>query len=259
MHCFACGERLEEGSAFCPRCGSSALPGRPPFRRCPRCGYRGEGVGYFRRPGHVGLLVLFGILTYGIGSLIHWLVRRHDAICPSCGLRWSRGGDERLGIAGDTESLGIEAGALPPGGGARRVLGAAALLAALVLVTLVAVGGRTELIAVAGATAVAGGGSIWWGIRALRERRRALLTACEQRVLHLAAARGGVLTATEVAAGLNLTLPAAERILISMDDGFRVRSEITEEGLLLYQFPELVPREERSAGHGRGPGDAGYG
>ena len=29
---------------------------------------------------------------------------------------------------------------------------------------------------------------------------------------------------------------AAERVVIGMEDGFRVRSEVTEEGLLLYEF-----------------------
>jgi hypothetical protein len=61
-------------------------------------------------------------------------------------------------------------------------------------------------------------------------------------VLQLATRRGGTLTVTEVAAELDLSLSAAERILTEMDDGFRVLSEVSDEGLLLYQFPEVKLR-----------------
>ena len=81
-----------------------------------------------------------------------------------------------------------------------------------------------------------------WGSQALRERRQALRGALERRVLQLATQRGGTLTVTDVAASLDLSLGAAERILIGMDDGFRVRSEISEEGLLIFEFPEARHR-----------------
>ena len=55
-------------------------------------------------------------------------------------------------------------------------------------------------------------------------------------------------TVTEVAADMNISLPAAENILTSMDDGFRVRSEISKEGVLYYEFPELVHRRELKPG-----------
>jgi hypothetical protein len=52
---------------------------------------------------------------------------------------------------------------------------------------------------------------------------------------------------TEVASDLNLALPAAEKILESMDDGFRVRSDISRDGVLFYEFPEIVHRAELGA------------
>ncbi|MXX35855.1 MAG: hypothetical protein F4Z50_14000 [Gemmatimonadetes bacterium] len=55
----------------------------------------------------------------------------------------------------------------------------------------------------------------------------------------LATERGGVLTVTEVAAELDLSLDAAEKLMVGMDDGFRVRSDITEDGVIYYEFPEL--------------------
>ena len=59
----------------------------------------------------------------------------------------------------------------------------------------------------------------------------------QRKVLRLAGMRGGTLTVTEVAADMNISLPAAEKILEGMDDGFRVRSEISKEGVLYYEFP----------------------
>ena len=67
-------------------------------------------------------------------------------------------------------------------------------------------------------------------------------------MLRLAARRGGSLTVTEVASELSLSLPAAEKVLIELDDGFRVRSEITEDGILLYEFPEVRHRPELPPG-----------
>ena len=70
----------------------------------------------------------------------------------------------------------------------------------------------------------------------------------QQQVLRLATHRGGTLTVTEVASDMNLSLPAAEKVLVSMDDGFRVRSEISKDGVLYYEFPEVLHRGELGPG-----------
>jgi hypothetical protein len=70
----------------------------------------------------------------------------------------------------------------------------------------------------------------------------------QRQILRLASARGGTLTVTEVAADLNISLPAAEKILTSMDDGFRVRSDISDEGVIYYGFPGLRHRKELNTG-----------
>ena len=64
---------------------------------------------------------------------------------------------------------------------------------------------------------------------------------------------------TEVAADLNLALPDAEKILISLDDGFRVRSEISNDGVLFYEFPEILHRDQLDAVSGRSPEELGSG
>jgi len=122
------------------------------------------------------------------------------------------------------------------------VLGVVAILTAALLISLGIVELNMVLPAVGGAVGLAGAASFWWGWRALQGRRQALMTGLQRRILLLASEKGGTLTVTEAAAALDLSLEAAERVLISMDDGFRVRSEITPEGLLLYEFPEIQHR-----------------
>ena len=77
------------------------------------------------------------------------------------------------------------------------------------------------------------------------------MTRLQGRVLLLATEKSGTLTVTEVAASLDLSLSAAEGVLDAMDDGLRVRSDITDQGIIVYEFPELRhhPRlESGSAG-----------
>ncbi len=95
----------------------------------------------------------------------------------------------------------------------------------------------------------AGALTFYWGWQGLQERRKAIMQGLQRKILKLASVKGGVLTVTEVAADLNLAIPAAENILMAMDDGFRVRSEISSEGVIYYEFPELRHRKEL------GPGD----
>jgi len=51
-----------------------------------------------------------------------------------------------------------------------------------------------------------------------------------------------------VAADINIGIPAAEKIMMSMDDGFRVCSEISDQGVLYYEFPEILHRRELGPG-----------
>lgn len=259
--CPTCGEELESGDRRCPTCGTEParlrdLPLR--IRRCPRCGYRGEGIGYFRRPGHVAILVVLALFTYGIGGLVYWLIRRNGRVCPRCGLGWEHAsrtvpagsGDRPVRSASEEEAAEVagEVLDLPSGGLKRRVLGVVGILAAALLISLGLVEGNLPGIAVGGVVGVGGAMTFWWGWRALQDRRNAVVSSLQRRVLLLASRRGGTLTVTEVAAELDLSLEAAEKVLISMDDGFRVRSEITREGLLLYEFPEIQHRASLEEG-----------
>ena len=98
-------------------------------------------------------------------------------------------------------------------------------------------------------SATLGGALYGWGWMSLRGRRAALSQSLERHVLQLASARGGTLTVTEVATSLHLSMGAAERVLYNMDDGFRVTSDVTDEGIVLFHFPEVQLR--RMEGEGR--------
>ena len=133
----------------------------------------------------------------------------------------------------------------------RRVLGVAMVLFAALMVSVGVVQFEMAAIAVGSVIGAAGTATIWWGLKARQDRRQALMTRLQRRVLLLATEKGGTLTVTEVAASLDLSLSAAEGVLDGMDDGLRVRSDITDQGIIVYEFPELRhhPRlESGSAG-----------
>ena len=267
MRCSTCGEALLNDEDRCPTCGAAvarrraAQPHRVDLRRdvrqCPRCGYRGDGIPYFRKAGHVGLLIGLSVFTYGIGGLVYYASCRRRQLCPSCGLGWEHAREPGAPYAWEPPAK-VSARSkqadtalparLPPGGLGRRVFGGGLGVLATILITVGIASGIPEPIVVGSISGMAGSGMFLWGWRALQERRQAVLQALNRKVLMLATERGGVLTVTEVAAELNLTLPAAEKIMIGMDDGFRVRSDISKEGVLYYEFPEVRHQKKLRTG-----------
>ncbi len=282
MYCWSCGLELERSERVCSRCGTAragapegaAVPARtsrphhPPaqLRSCPACGFRGEGIPYFRRAGNLALLTLAALLTYLVGGAVYWLIKRGDRVCPSCGLNWER--SRPLGGGGHGEpsedasppaprnetpakvpSAPPHEKGLPRSGMLRRITGALLGLPALFFLGVAIIEGHPVPALIGGLMGLTGAASFGWGYNSLQARREALLQRLQRRVLLLARERGGRLTATEVAAELDLTLPAAERVLLSLDDGFRVRSDVSDEGLLYFEFPEIYLTE---GGNGNG-------
>lgn len=259
MRCSTCGETLRVGEERCPTCGAAVGSGGRSLpsafgsvKRCPRCGYNGQGVSYFSRPGHVGLLVGVSLFTYGLGGMVYWLARRKHDICPNCGYSWEHAG--RVLTSGEPEAPSTDASdwerdqALPSAGMKRRVFGTVLVLFASFLIMMGIIELEAAAIAVGSVVGAAGSGAFFWGWKSLQERRQALMTGLQRRVLRLATRKGGTLTVTEVASDLNLSIPVAEKVLIGMDDGFRVRSDITKEGILLYEFPEVKHRGRLGTG-----------
>lgn len=259
MRCPTCGEQLQAEDDRCPTCGArtrrtgtSVVAGSRPtavqhqdIRQCPRCGYHGRGAPYFSRTSHVALLIGVSLFTYGIGGFAYWLARRTHRVCRNCGLGWEHAEPARSpGRSLQRDSGRSGESALPSGGVKRRVFGATLVLAALFLIGIGVVEAEAALILIGSIVGAGGTGTFFWGWKALQERRQAVKNGLQRRVLRLATQREGRLTVTEVAAELDLALPLAEKVLIGMDDGFRVRSEITREGVLVYEFPEVLYRQE---------------
>ena len=195
----------------------------------------------------MGLLIGVSLFTYGLGGLAYWFARRKHRICPQCGLGLENAavlgpGSGRAPALGGVVGTGPQFGAdeeLPRRGITRRVIGVGMVLAAALMISIGFV--EFELAAVAAGSVLGAGGTgtIWWGLKARQDRRRALMTRLQRRVLLLATEKGGTLTVTEVAASLNLSLAAAESVLEGMDDGLRVRSDVTNQGIIVYEFPEV--------------------
>ena len=253
MRCSTCGEHLREHETACPTCGvavatrSVVRPVGVGLRSCPRCSYTGSGIAYFKRPGHVGLLFGVSMFTWGVAGLVYWMARRKHRICPQCGLGWENaavlgpGGGRAPALAASTWA-GPQFGAdeaLPRRGVTRRVLGVGMVLVAALMISVGLVNFELAAVAVGSVLGAGGTGTIWLGLKARQARRRALMTRLQRRVLLLATEKGGTLTVTEVAASLDLSLAAAESVLEGMDDGLRVRSDVTNQGIIVYEFPEV--------------------
>jgi hypothetical protein len=208
---------------------------------CPRCGYVGEGVSYFSKGSHIAGLVALGMISWLVFSLVYFFSFHNHTICPRCGKDWGNNKDyARLG-AGPGTAPAISAGR---GSVANGFSIALFVLAAILMI--VAVGEFAIGPALVGLAAAGGGAALQSVARKEREARRAaLLSNLQMPVLALAAERRGRLTVTETAAALGWPLPRAEKVLDSLEDGLRVNSEVTDEGVIVYEFRELV--------RGRGP------
>jgi hypothetical protein len=215
-------------------------------RRCPRCSYQGEGLSYFRRGTHIALLLAISASSWGFGGLVYWLARRKHLICPRCGLGWENASQVLTLTGPEPERRMVEEQPderLPRSGLKRRLLGVGMVLGGTLLLLAGILEAEGAMLAVGSLVGGSGSLTFYWGWHDLQERRKAIMERLQRKILRLAQAKGGTLTVTEVAADINLGLPAAEKILTSMDDGFRVRSEISDEGIIYYEFPELLHRK----------------
>jgi len=266
MYCSTCGAAITPGRSSCGECGTrvpralvreslhslSPVTGhsawkQPSGRQCPRCGYQGEGLGFFSRGPNVAKLVGATVLTagaMGAGGILYYVVRREHQVCPRCGHGWGRFGEQSLaGVAGGEGSHGL---AVPPVGPEQRKMRIS--IGLFVFAAFLAIIGLSDGEAVPfmmALFAASGGAMLQHSARADREARRdAILASLQLPVLKLAARHGGRLTVTRVAAEMGWTMPRAEKVLNAMDDGIRVNSEVTDEGVIVYEFRELLEAPE---------------
>ena len=281
MYCWSCGEEMPEGTAPCrsggkpsanalylphgpvPRPAPAEAPPPPPplpasrppgrargVRMCPSCGYAGDGIPYFHRAAAAVRTVGLGLVTLGFGSYLLWRWKRSSIVCPSCGASWTRASMMRglpVRSSGTLSALRLPLLApttreLPQGGLARRTVGVAVVLLSFGLLGIGIIQAELQVVVLAVFAGLLGGWAFASGWQALQHRRACLLGSLQVGALRAAEARDGRLTATDLASDLELSLPAAERVLFSMEDRVRVRSEFTDDGILIFEFPEILLR-----------------
>lgn len=257
MYCSTCGDAVPTGRTACVSCGSAvrgeerfteSLPrGEAVLRSaeagigvCPRCTFRGEGLPYFSRGIHAAGLVGATIVTAGIlgaGGVGYYLWRRHYRVCPRCGRNWGKFGEEVMPGRG----LPYHAGGDAQSRGGVWSAGSLILWSIAAVLLAVSVAELELFLFLLALVFAAIGATLQWDHNRSREARHAvLLSRMQLPVLKLAAANRGRLTVTDVAATLEWPLRRAEKVLESLNDGVRVNSEVTREGVIVYEFRELL-------------------
>ena len=257
MYCSTCGSRVAEGRATCQVCGAAAArAGVPtPYQQqqpayggaamhlCPRCGYRGMSAGYFSRGGHVAALVGITMMTMpimGAGGLGFYLLRHNHRVCPRCGMHWGPHGMRAMSLVpgGATQMNASDPAINVPASGRRGWAIMLMIMAGIFLTIAISAGEFAPLMF--GLLAGGGGAALLKSERTERERRReAILESLQLPVLQLAGRKAGRLTVTDVATEMGWPMVRAEKVLNSLDDGLRVMSDITDDGVIVYDFLEI--------------------
>ena len=66
----------------------------------------------------------------------------------------------------------------------------------------------------------------------------------ESRIFRLAARLGGRVTISDVVIETDFPVAEAEQLMDHLVDGSHVRMEVTDEGMVVYEFPEIMARNE---------------
>jgi hypothetical protein len=255
MYCSTCGSRVADGRATCQVCGAvlarmpvpaAQQPWGDAVQVCPRCAYRGHSASFFSRGGHVAALVALGIVTAPfmcMGAVGYFLWRHNHRVCPRCGMHWGPQGVRALTLSpggGAVPQLSQGEDAIPTSGGnAKRNWAYLLLIFGALLLT----GGIANFEfppVLFGMLFAGGGGMLLHTARNDREQRReAILESLQLPVLQLAGRKAGRLTVTDVATDLGWPMARAEKVLNSLDDGLRVMSDITDDGVIVYDFVEM--------------------
>ncbi len=224
----------------CPTCGTEVPPGAP---RCPGCG---RVFGEENRCPH----------CHAIAAVIE---RRGTTVCAACGKprvgAVTLSGDRPRGSVVPASHAGKQAGTTAmlarARGRTQRAGGVFLLASGIIAAALVAAaipGGAGIALAVLAALigVGAGGLALRAGARSVERARSLDAEASRAAVEELARAKGGVLTAGELAQRLRLSVEDADAILTAqVGDGSSVDVEVDEEGVVRYVFHALRPRAAR--------------
>ncbi len=235
---------------------------------CPRCDCR--LVRYFDNAGRLVALGAVSFLTWGVGGIGYYLVRRNHVCCTSCGFTASYSDfmDEReeritprrtsrrapLPRARETGrrnarvpervDLDVEPRRPLPAnsphvGHGRRLIGSG----------VAAMGGFVASMGVAtldgppilggSMLGIAGASLLFSGLAAKRREAERTRRGRIAEILRMAQRRRGLLTVTQTATELDVDLDEAEQLLESLDDDIRVRSVVSDDGVIYYDFVEI--------------------
>jgi hypothetical protein len=253
--CPVCLTPIPPGRDRCPGCGKWTASAE----LCPHCNNPSPAVPYFSRSG-AGCLIT---LLYGLGGFPGVAFRKaheNELVCQLCGAhRGFVSGPALLAEANAT------LGALPPDQamqraaqleamGAGRSWGLKAFAAAmggasvllLLLVLLFGSGWVTALGITAALAGLLGAAGLFVAGRGLRKRYARDAEVTRLRALaDLAKKNEGVLRLEDAATALRLPPGQVEPILSSLVDGTNIKLEVADDGGLVYQFADWMPKKGR--------------
>jgi hypothetical protein len=176
----------------------------------------------------------------GAGGLGFYLLRHNHKVCPRCGMHWGPHAMRAMSLVpgGATQMTASEPAFHIPRSGKR---GWAIMLMILAGIFLTIGLSEPEIpMVIMGLMAGGGGAALLKSEKTERERRReAILESLQLPVLQLAGRKAGRLTVTDVATEMGWPMVRAEKVLNSLDDGLRVMSDITDDGVIVYDFVEI--------------------
>ncbi len=71
------------------------------------------------------------------------------------------------------------------------------------------------------------------------------MQSLHSKIMRLALDKGGELTVTDVVMATGLSIEKAEEELNNMVDGLRIKMEVRDSGIIVYEFPEIIKRNEK--------------
>lgn len=276
MRCPQCAEVNQEGARFCSGCGQrlpvpaatdddewpQAKPGpRVMMATCHRCGETLPPDSYFSRGLNVAKLVALLPVNF-ILPILFFFLRRDRLVCGNCrkllpaaapmGLLPAMAGTGERGLTLVSSETALtlaspEAQQLEKASRNAKSRGVLMALFAMPLslpvVAFVGSMGWTEMAFVGfpGALVIAGAVNAFRRSSRLQRRaREAESRHLRRKILGLARQHRGRLNVAQAAAGLGCDFKEAEQVLDGMVDGRHVDVEVTDEGRLVYVFPDLA-------------------
>ncbi len=246
--CTVCATTIPEGASRCPGCG--AVWGDA--NRCPHCNATagikaGLGGGYVcmacgkPREAKPGTTIFESASPFPIGGRRPVQAQAPASAPPSAPAQ----------AAAPVAAAPMAASPAAPRGKAAglRFLGimsiaGGVLLGAVGAALLPGVGGIIAAAALGAVGVGIGGFSLRAASRSADEADRRTDTQRELALLRLAEQHGGVLTVTDAARGLGISIAEADAALTAMADGSRIWAEVTPDGFVQYTFREMQARQQ---------------